>query len=63
MTFTTYYADSDGDTFGDAATSMDDCAPIAGYVEDNTDCDDTETLVNPNGSNLEWTGQRLYQRH
>ena len=61
LTFTTYYADSDGDTFGDAATSMDDCAPIEGYVEDNTDCDDTFNtmiLINPNATEIPNDGDK-----
>lgn len=41
LTTQTYYADADGDGYGDAATSQSACAAPAGYVLDNTDCDDT----------------------
>lgn len=48
LTYTTYYADADGDGFGDADVSAETCdgAP-EGYVADNTDCDDTNAAVNP----------------
>jgi PKD repeat protein len=44
----TYFADNDGDTFGNPASVILSCdgAPN-GYVEDNTDCDDTRADVNP----------------
>jgi gliding motility-associated-like protein len=42
-----YYADADGDTFGDPLNSIFTCTPPAGYVTDNTDCDDTSALINP----------------
>ncbi|MDG1781436.1 MAG: T9SS-dependent M36 family metallopeptidase [Flavobacteriales bacterium] len=44
----TWYADTDNDGFGDAASSLSDCAQPAGYVADNTDCDDTNGDVYPN---------------
>ncbi|MBC3759099.1 VCBS repeat-containing protein, partial [Hyunsoonleella sp. SJ7] len=44
---TTYYADADGDSYGDPNTSMEACSLPAGYVLDNTDCDDTNASVNP----------------
>jgi hypothetical protein len=43
----TYYADSDGDGFGDPETSLLACLAPANYVEDNTDCDDTNEFVYP----------------
>ena len=48
LTFATYYADADGDTYGDAAMSATTCdgAPV-GYVENSTDCNDGDAAVNP----------------
>ncbi len=43
----TFYADSDGDGYGDAAVTSEACAATAGYVSDATDCDDTLASVNP----------------
>ena len=44
---TTYYADDDGDSYGDAAATVNDCSAPAGYVESGTDCDDTDSTVHP----------------
>jgi len=45
----TFYADKDGDGYGDPEEFIIVCFPIPpeGYVEDNTDCDDTNPEVNP----------------
>ncbi|MCB9763626.1 MAG: hypothetical protein H6739_27910 [Alphaproteobacteria bacterium] len=43
----TWYADSDGDTYGDAATSTVSCDQPTGYVADDDDCDDTDASLNP----------------
>jgi choice-of-anchor B domain-containing protein len=44
---TTYYADTDLDGYGDAANSISLCAPIAGFILDDTDCDDTDGTKYP----------------
>ncbi|MCK6522818.1 MSCRAMM family adhesin SdrC, partial [Myxococcota bacterium] len=43
----TYYADVDGDGYGDADAAVEACAPSAGEVTDDSDCDDTDADVNP----------------
>ena len=47
LTPQTFYADADNDTYGDLNAPLTVCTPPAGYVLDNTDCDDTDGLVNP----------------
>ena len=48
LTFITYYADVDGDTYGDASSSVSTCngAPV-GYVSNSSDCNDNNAAVNP----------------
>ena len=48
-TFGTWYADADADTFGDPAAPGSACERPAGTVVDDTDCDDTDPFVNPDG--------------
>ncbi|NQV90375.1 hypothetical protein HQ487_03110 [Candidatus Uhrbacteria bacterium] len=43
----TFYADVDGDGYGDPATSADACDVTSGYVSVMGDCDDTDEYVNP----------------
>jgi len=47
---TDYFADSDGDGFGDAASTTAACELPTGYSADDTDCDDTDATVNPGAS-------------
>lgn len=49
----TYYADADNDGFGDDQSSVTDCVAPNGYVADNTDCDDTDSAINPDATDTE----------
>jgi len=42
-----WYADSDGDSYGDLLFSLQACEQPPGYVADATDCDDADAQVNP----------------
>ncbi len=44
---TIWYADSDGDGYGDAATTAEACDQPTGYVDVGGDCDDMNRSVNP----------------
>ena len=50
----TYFLDADEDGYGDATNSVTICDTILpiGYALDNTDCDDTNALINPAMSEL-----------
>ncbi|MCB9743116.1 MAG: hypothetical protein H6741_32850 [Alphaproteobacteria bacterium] len=43
----TYYLDGDGDGYGDASAGVDACEAPSGYIEDDSDCDDSDSAVNP----------------
>lgn len=43
-----YYADQDGDGFGNVNLDTLVCSAPAGYVSNNTDCNDADALQNPN---------------
>ncbi|MBM4365892.1 MAG: putative metal-binding motif-containing protein [Deltaproteobacteria bacterium] len=49
---TTYYADTDGDGFGDASMTTQDCSLPTGFSENPADCDDTDANVNPRATEL-----------
>jgi PKD repeat protein len=42
-----YYADIDGDGFGNPNASVSNCAQPVGYISNNTDCSDNAAAVNP----------------
>ncbi len=42
-----WYLDADGDGFGDENDSVYDCAPISGYISQAGDCDDSNSNINP----------------
>jgi hypothetical protein len=43
----TYYADADGDGYGDSATTIEACTTPTGYVWNEDDCDDSSATTNP----------------
>jgi hypothetical protein len=49
---TTWYRDNDSDSYGDIASTDEECSQPSGYVSDNTDCDDTKTAINPSASEM-----------
>jgi len=49
----TYYRDMDNDAFGDPAVTQMTCTgPPAGYVLNNTDCNDSNHLINPGATEI-----------
>jgi hypothetical protein len=55
--FATYYADADGDGYGNAVISTSVCTgATAGYVANNTDCDDANNQVNPGYTEVLYNG-------
>ena len=46
----TYYADADGDGYGNPNDTIIDCTAPSGYVSNSDDCDDTDASIYPGGS-------------
>jgi Trypsin/Putative metal-binding motif len=51
-----FYADADGDGFGDPATGIPACNAPEGYVDNGDDCDDTDIDVSPNATEVPGDG-------
>ena len=49
---TIWYADADGDTYGNDAATTIACSVPDGYVGDNTDCNDANADINPAASEI-----------
>lgn len=51
----TFYVDRDGDGFGSNAAGAETrqgCAPVAGFVANDSDCNDTRAAVNPGATEI-----------
>ncbi len=47
-----WYADADGDGYGDASSVTTGCSQPTGYVADSTDCDDSDASVHPGATEV-----------
>jgi hypothetical protein len=53
LTFSNYYPDADGDTYGNKfASPQSACAPVPGKVTNNLDCDDALFAVKPGAAEV-----------
>jgi len=52
LSFTTYYVDADGDTYGTTSAGSFCEDPGAGYTLNNTDCDDSNAAIYPNNTEV-----------
>lgn len=48
----TFYADADGDGYGDVQSTTLGCTPPQGYVANATDCDDTNPAIHPGAQEI-----------
>jgi hypothetical protein len=48
----TWFQDADGDGFGDPDSTLVACSQYAGWVDDDSDCDDTDSAVNPDADEI-----------
>ncbi len=52
----TWYADDDGDGFGDPDQTQAACEQPSGYVSDSSDCDDSDADINPDARETWYDG-------
>ena len=52
LAVSTFYTDSDGDGYGNAAKSFEFCGLLPGYSANKTDCDDTNANVHPGAKEI-----------
>lgn len=50
----TFYADADGDGYGDGAVTREQCDEGGGFVANADDCDDGAATANPEGVEIDW---------
>ncbi|MBK7976779.1 MAG: thrombospondin type 3 repeat-containing protein [Deltaproteobacteria bacterium] len=53
---TPFYRDADGDTYGNAAITVQACSAPSGYGANNTDCNDGNPAVNPGHAEVPGNG-------
>jgi hypothetical protein len=56
LVFSNYFADNDGDGFGNPAQATSSCSPINGMVTNNGDCNDANANINPNAEEIGGNG-------
>jgi len=47
-----FFADQDGDSFGDPNAWLTSCEPMRGFTDDSSDCDDRNSEINPLAAEL-----------
>ncbi len=53
LIFVNYYTDADADSYGsNSASPINSCNPIAGSVNNNSDCNDANNLINPSATEI-----------